>query len=204
MSICSPHAIAVPPADRGVLLCQNWMAIDYMAGEGQQPPWGNVTRANVSTNAAALQSELATSWHYGVFYPSPAYDIGGSGRALVEAHPEWTLDSVIIRQQTPGRSQISNKTLPKGCYMQNANGQLINLDGKVLPAGTAGSLRVTTAKLADVVGCPDSLFAVDAAKAVAGLAPLYANCSTCAVSRLNEDGEYLLHPKSLHTCTIFI
>ena len=179
---------------------QNWMNVLYMAGLHQK----GVTRANMSTNAVGLQSELASSWHYGISYPSPAYDIGGGGRALVEAHPEWTLDALLFRQQTPGKSQISNKTLPKGCFMQNANGQLINIDGKVLPAGTVGPLRVTTAKMAEAVGCPDSLFAIDAVKAVARFVSLYANCSTCAVSRLNEDGEYLLHPKSLHTCTIFI
>lgn len=52
-------------------------------------------------------------------------------------------------------------------------------------------LRVTTKELAQQVGCPDSLFSVDAAKAVERLTPVYANCSSCAVSRLNEDGEFL-------------
>jgi hypothetical protein len=110
---------------------------------------------------------------------------------MVNSHPEWTLDATIIRQQTVGKSQISNASLPKGCFLQNAKGELISSAGAVLPKGAKGQLRVTTAELAVAVGCPDSLFAIDAAKAIARLTPIYANCSTCAVSRLNEDGEYL-------------
>jgi hypothetical protein len=175
-------------ADHGMMRNFNWMDASYMGGQGQP----TVNRADVAPNSAALQIELATHWNFGIaLNPGGSRDTGGVVAAMADSHPDWTLDATIIRQQTPGKSQISNRTLPNGCYLQNAQGELILATGAVLPAGSPGQLRVTTAELADAVGCPDSLFVLDAAKAVAELSPTYENCSTCAVSRLNEDGEYL-------------
>ena len=159
-----------------------------MAGQGQP----NVSTSELAPTSVAIQSELATSWNYGIsINPSGSRDVGGVVQQMADEHPEWTLDATIIRLQTEGKSQISNRTLPKGCYLQNEQGQLITAKGAVLPAGGVPLLRVTTPELAEEVGCPDSLFAADATKAIARLAPVYENCSSCKVSRLNEDGEFL-------------
>lgn len=183
-----PRFDATAVKEHGMMRLYNWMDPAYLAGQGQP----NVSVAQLAPNSVAIQTELATSWNYGVMInPSGSRDVGGLVSAMVDAHPEWTLDQTIIRQQTAGKSQISNRTLPKGCYLQNEHGQLITETGAVLPDGGVPLLRVTTKELANEVGCPDSLFALDAKKAIAKLMPIFENCSSCDVSRLNEDGEYL-------------
>jgi hypothetical protein len=183
-----PRFDATAMKNHGMMRLYNWMDPSYMAGQGQP----NVSVLELAPNSVKIQSELATSWNYGVMLnPAGSRDVGGVMSALINAHPEWTLDQTIIRQQTAGKSQISNRTLPKGCYLQNGQGQLITATGAILPTGANPALRVTTPELADEVGCPDSLFALDATKAIAKLAPIFENCSTCHVSRLNEDGEFL-------------
>ena len=175
-------------AKHGMMRNYNWMDPSYMAGQGQH----DVPRATIASTSVQIQSELATSWNYGIeLNPTGSNDIDGVVLNMVATHPAWTLDAGLIRLQTHGKSQISNTSLPKGCFLQNERGQLISSKGTVLPQGAAGQLRVTTLELAQAVGCPDSLFALDAVKAVAKLTPIFANCSTCQVSRLNEDGEYL-------------
>ena len=102
-------------------------------------------------------------------------------------HPEWTLDATIIRLQTEGKSQISNRTLPKGCYLQNEQGRLITAKGAVLPAG--GVPLPSRPRSLQKSAAP-TLFAADATshrEAGAGLRKR----SSCKVSRLNEDGEFL-------------
>jgi hypothetical protein len=183
-----PRFDAKAVAAHGIMRNFNWMDPAYMSGQGQP----NVSAAELAPTSVAIQTELASSWNYGIaINPAGSRDAGGVVAAWADSHPEWTLDSTIIRQQTVGKSQISNRTLPKGCYLQNEHGQLISVTGAVLAPGAAPVLRVTTPELADEAGCPDSLFAIDATKAIAKLAPIYENCTSCEVSRLNEDGEYL-------------
>lgn len=104
----------------GMMSNFNWMDASYMAGQGQP----NVSTSQLGPNSVMIQTELAKSWNYGIaINPSGSRDVGGVVAAMADAHPEWPLDCTIIRVQTAGKSQISNRTLPSGCYLQNADGQ---------------------------------------------------------------------------------
>lgn len=161
----------------------NWMDPHFLGGSGQK----GVSRDNVTTNAEAIQELLVKKYNYGLVLWFPAGDtsaLSNSTMALANAHPDWPLHVVI-----PGRGggkQIHNQSLPNGCYLQDAAGNFITMDGK--PAGAKKILRITTPELAESAGCPDSLFDADGEHSLA-MFKVADEILKRPIDLINEDGE---------------
>ena len=160
----------------------NWMdPYHYMAGD-----WPR-TREHFNISKAIVEL-LASRWRYGLQLTRTAADANAT-IAMANAQPDVPLHAVI-----PGeRGALANHSLPKGCYMQNANGQFITILGDVIPAGEPPTLRPMSAATAAAQNCPDSIFAKDDGDAVrAQFAPLAAAGLRRPIDVLNSDGEVFI------------
>jgi len=162
----------------------NWMTAVYLGGQGQS----GVSRANVTTNALAIMSELANTWQYALVLDGHGCcsDLQNRTISMANANPEWGLDVVIMRIQE--HTQLLNKSLPAGCYLQNSAGEFINCQGtKVDDAHKI--LRPTTPGLAVAEGCPDSVFDRDGEYFRDRVFAPMSRQLTRTITRINEDGE---------------
>ncbi len=161
----------------------NWMDPHYLGGSGQV----GISVENMTANAEAIQTLLVTKFNFGLMLWFPAGDtsiLSNATMDLANAHPSWPLHVVI-----PGRGggkQIHNQSLPSGCYLQDAAGSFITMDGK--PAGSKKILRITTPELAEAVGCPDSLFDSDGEHTLS-MFKVADQRLTRPINLINEDGE---------------
>lgn len=161
----------------------NWMDPHYLGGSGQK----DISVENMTTNAEAIQTLLATKFNFGLVLWFPAGDksmLSNATMKLANEHPDWPLHVVI-----PGRGggkQIHNQSLPTGCYLQDTAGNFITMAGK--PAGSKKILRITTPELAEAVGCPDSLFDSDGEHALS-MFKVADESLTRPIDLINEDGE---------------
>ena len=160
----------------------DWMAPPYLGGDGQP----GVRPANVTTRSEAIQRELTTRWNYALVMDghSCCSKMQNETIAYANAHPEVGLTVVIMRIQE--HTYLLNKSLPAGCYLQDAAGQNVNCEGHPT---TGKILRPTTPELAAEVGCPDSVFDHDGEyfrdKVFAKMDELL----TRPITLVNEDGE---------------
>jgi hypothetical protein len=92
---------------------------------------------------------------------------------------------IIMRAEIPGGMQLFNKSLPAGCYLQNAEGKFITCAGAV---SATKILRPTTPELAREVGCPETIFARDGAY-FEEVFRKFDKLLTRPINRINEDGE---------------
>eukprot|EP00040_Diaphanoeca_grandis_P024834 m.136926 g.136926 ORF g.136926 m.136926 type:complete len:1061 (-) comp29894_c0_seq1:14-3196(-) len=175
----------------------NWMDIGYMAG-GRTAFQVNLT--------VALATAMADRWRYGI----PLHGlIGASNRKtgvwapsellnatidLANAHPEWPTHTIFpgIPSSTNG-STIISQTLPTGCYLQDAKGNFINVDGSPAVNGRNGvlkkSIRPMSAALAEKQGCPDSLFTADGKNLAQYIFTPLGGQLTRPMDIVNADGE---------------
>lgn len=133
-----------------------------MAGRGQ--PTGRSTLENVTL---AIQQVLSSRWRYGFAVHVAGEPSGYAWSlnqtiALANANDELPVHVLINRREVrPGGTQLYNQSLPKGCWAQDADGNFIEVTGAKVPAGAKKTLRPMSAKMAEAVGCPDSLFNAD-------------------------------------------
>jgi hypothetical protein len=146
----------------------NWMNPSFMVGADV---------GNLKPNLTLTMLEvLARRWRYGLTLPEKVNKTDGGELevdwllnatiALANQHPDWAAN--IIRSGAPaasnGEKLRNNQTLPKGCYLQDAEGEFINVDGTKPQPDAHGVLhksrRPTVSAAAAVAqGCPDSLAA---------------------------------------------
>ena len=158
----------------------NWMdPWHYMAGQSiPRPLLYNVTHE--------MMTVLASRWRYGLMLSSTAGAQRNGSIALANAHPDWPLHAVISGE----RGQLVNHSLPRGCYMQDAQGRFIDLKGNAVPAGGKPNLRPMLAATAEEQGCPDDIFNADG-DAIRGKS--FGDLAALGLRRpfdiLNSDGE---------------
>ena len=104
--------------------------------------------------------------------------------AYANAHPEIGLTVVIMRIQED--TYLLNKSLPAGCYLQNAAGKNVDCTGQPT---TGKILRPTTPELAAEVGCPDSVFDHDGEYFRDSVFAKMDELLTRPITLVNEDGE---------------
>ena len=124
----------------------NWMAPPYLGGAGQP----GVSTTNVTTRSEAIQVELSSRWNYALVLDGHqcCSKMQNATIEYANKHPEVGLTVLIMRIQERPIPQLFNKTLPAGCYLQNAQGQNINCEGSISKSKV---LRPTTPELAAAV-----------------------------------------------------
>jgi hypothetical protein len=114
----------------------------------------------------------------------------------LKAHPEWPANTILPGPPSGwGKgSQVTNQSLPDGCYLQDANHKFINVDGT--PATTnphtgevKKSVRPMSAAMATTEGCPDSIFSADGSSLAKYMFTPLNNLMTRPISIINADGE---------------
>lgn len=160
----------------------DWMAPPYLGGDGQP----GVSTKTVTTRSEAIQHELVTHWNYALVMDGHGCctDMQNKTISFANAHPEIGLTVVIMRIQE--HTYLLNKSLPAGCYLQDAEGHNVNCAGD---RTTKKILRPTTSELAAEVGCPDSVFDHDGEYFRDHVFAKMDALLTRPITIVNEDGE---------------
>ncbi len=166
----------------------NWMAPSFMSKNDLEVSY-------------AQQRLLYTKYHYAVLADENAIgpnqaDVAALAKNATAWYGAKHFDTIIMRLETDGGTQLWNKTLPDGCYLQDTNQStpskpvFINSNGQVVPKRQAW-LRPMTKEIAAQQGCPDQLFNRDGEMFVKSLTAVQAGLQEAgaSLSRVNNDGE---------------
>ena len=88
----------------------------YLGGQGGNANWSNWSRADVTNRSLAIQAVLSEKFNYAIELEGHGCCSAAQNRtiALANAHPERTLDVIIMRAELPGGMALMNKSLPAG------------------------------------------------------------------------------------------
>jgi hypothetical protein len=181
----------------------NWMNPSYMVGADTGNLKPNLTLAMVEV--------LARRWRYGLTIPThPNRSDGGEIEvdwllnatiSLGNQHPHWAANLMCSGAPAGSNGQTlrNNQTLPKGCYLQDAHGQFVNVDGSPAlpdpkhPGGVKKSRRPTvSAAAAAAQGCPDSLAASQGVELAREVFTPLSTLLTRPLTIVNADGEVFI------------
>ena len=167
----------------------NWMSPGYLAGRGQP----GIPPEEVFNTSLEIQKVLYQKWHYGVVFSNlrTCCSVEDQKEAASFAEYAKAVDVIILRLQTEGGTQLRNRTLPDGCFLQDAEGHFLNGGGAKVPKDKATLRPLLHEDTAAAAGCPGSVFYPDGEKFNTSLQNAQALLEQYGLQfdRINNDGE---------------
>jgi hypothetical protein len=164
----------VPRFKRGHTLHPNFNWIDPLYASGYLQP--GISNSQSVQNSIILQTELVTKFNYMLHLGNMGTAWGDAWVNLANQNPAWKTSIIIFRTQLPNVLALS-PNLPNDHYLQNSNGQFLDING-----------NVTTQKIWRPTA-PTSSYVNDGLAMRTQLQNAYSGRLTRPIDFVNENGE---------------